>query len=152
MPIKVRLEANKPLKLSTQTAAVNPTRAHSSSSTQQPRERYTAILRHTAVLPGSSFPLLQLSFAADLPCSSPLQQISFAFSFAATLLCRSSPLQQFSFATQQSFDTATHKFSCSRTPTRQRQPRRDPRARSQEEEGHASVRVNQRQKMKVNQS
>ena len=58
-------QTNKPSKLSNQTAAVNPTRAHNSSSTQQPRERYTAILRHTAVLPGSSFPC----------CNSPLQQI-----------------------------------------------------------------------------
>ena len=49
--------------LSNQTAAVNSTRAQSSSSTQQPRDRYTALLSPAVDL------LLSLS-EADLPCLS----------------------------------------------------------------------------------
>ena len=68
--------------LSNQTAAVNSTRAQSSSSTQQPRDRYTALLSpavdlllslkliyHAAVL-SSAVDLLP--FKTDLPCSSTL--------------------------------------------------------------------------------
>ena len=101
--------------LSNQTAAVNSTRAQSSSSTQQPRDRYTALLSPAVDL------LLSLKLIYHAALLSPAVDL---LPFAVGLPRSSTPplatdllyLQHNSPSTRQYTD-----FPCSRSLTQQRQ-------------------------------